>query len=109
MHETAPGARAEGEVRLLGKDIYAPGVTAIRVRRHRGMVFQRPPPCPPMSIRDNVAAGLKILPRGERPNRHETDEIVERTLRRAARWDEVHDRLHASAVALSGGQQQRLC
>ena len=62
-----------------------------------------------MSIRDNVAAGLKILPRRERPSRRETDDIVERALRRAALWDEVKDRLGASAIALSGGQQQRLC
>jgi phosphate transport system ATP-binding protein len=62
-----------------------------------------------MSIRDNVAAGLKVVPRGERPSRHATDEIVEKALRRAALWDEVKDRLATSAVALSGGQQQRLC
>jgi phosphate transport system ATP-binding protein len=109
MHETVPGARTEGEVRLLGKDIYASGVSAVGVRRHIGMVFQRPTPFPTMSIRDNVAAGLKILPRNERPNRKQTDEVVENALRRAALWDEVSERLHASAVALSGGQQQRLC
>jgi phosphate transport system ATP-binding protein len=109
MHETVPGARVEGEVRFNGRDIYAPEVSAISVRQHIGMVFQRPTPFPTMSIRDNVIAGLKILPRGERPSRREADEIVERTLRRTALWDEVHDRLHTSAVALSGGQQQRLC
>jgi phosphate transport system ATP-binding protein len=109
MHETVPGARVEGEVRFQGKDIYDRSVSAISVRRHIGMVFQRPTPFPTMSIRDNVAAGLKILPRGERPSRHETDAIVEQALRRTALWDEVHDRLSASAVALSGGQQQRLC
>jgi phosphate transport system ATP-binding protein len=109
MHETVPGARAEGEVRFQGTDIYGPGVSAIGVRRHIGMVFQRPTPFPTMSIRDNVAAGLKVLPRTERPNRKETDDVVERALRRAALWEEVHDRLHASAIALSGGQQQRLC
>ena len=63
MHETVPGARVEGEVRFEGRDIYAPAVSAIGVRRHIGMVFQRPTPFPTMSIRDNVAAGLKILPR----------------------------------------------
>jgi phosphate transport system ATP-binding protein len=109
MHETVPGARVEGEVRLQGQDIYGKGISAIGVRRHIGMVFQRPTPFPTMSIRDNVAAGLKILPRGERPSRRETDAIVERALRRTALWDEVHDRLAASAMALSGGQQQRLC
>jgi phosphate transport system ATP-binding protein len=109
MHETVPGARVEGEVRFEGRDIYAREVSPIGVRRHIGMVFQRPTPFPTMSIRDNVAAGLKIVPRGERPSRKETDVIVERALQRAALWDEVKDRLHASAVALSGGQQQRLC
>ena len=109
MHETVPGARVEGEVRFEGKDIYAPEISAIGVRRHIGMVFQRPTPFPTMSIRDNVAAGLKVLPRNERPSKSETDDIVERALRRAALWDEVNDRLAASAVALSGGQQQRLC
>jgi phosphate transport system ATP-binding protein len=109
MHETVPGARVEGEVRFGGRDIYAPEVSAIGVRRHIGMVFQRPTPFPTMSIRDNVAAGLKVLPGRERPSRSETDAIVEQALRRAALWDEVSDRLHASAIALSGGQQQRLC
>lgn len=109
MHETVPGARVEGEVRFEGRDIYGPSVSPIGVRRHIGMVFQRPTPFPTMSIRDNVAAGLKILPRASRPSRRETDDIVEQALRRAALWDEVHDRLGASAVALSGGQQQRLC
>ncbi len=109
MHETVPGARVEGEIRFQGRDIYERSVSAISVRRHIGMVFQRPTPFPTMSIRDNVAAGLKVLPRGERPSRRETDDVVERALKRAALWDEVHDRLNASAVALSGGQQQRLC
>jgi phosphate transport system ATP-binding protein len=107
--ETIAGARVEGEVRFDGRDIYAPKVSAIGVRRHIGMVFQRPTPFPTMSIRDNVAAGLKILPRGDRPNRSRTDEVVEDALRRAALWDEVKDRLGTSAVGLSGGQQQRLC
>jgi phosphate transport system ATP-binding protein len=109
MHETIVGARVEGEVRFEGRDIYAPDVSAIGVRRHIGMVFQRPTPFPTMSIRDNVAAGLKILPRANRPNRSKTDEVVESALRRAALWDEVKDRLGTSAVGLSGGQQQRLC
>jgi len=109
MHETAPGARVEGEVLFGGRDIYAPEVSAIGVRRHIGMVFQRPTPFPTMSIRDNVAAGLKVLPGRERPSRSQTDAIVEKALRRAALWDEVSDRIGASAIALSGGQQQRLC
>ena len=109
MHETVPGARVEGEVHLEGRDIYAPSVSATGVRRHIGMVFQRPTPFPTMSIRDNVAAGLKTLPRSDRPSRDETDDLIERALRRTALWDEVKDRLGASAIALSGGQQQRLC
>jgi phosphate transport system ATP-binding protein len=108
MHETVPGARVEGAVRLAGQDIYANGVNAIAVRRHIGMVFQRPTPFPTMSIRENVAAGLRVL-NGQRPSRAETAEIVERALKRAALWDEVKDRLSAAATGLSGGQQQRLC
>ena len=108
MHETVPTARVEGEVMLDGGDIYARGVNAIEVRRRIGMVFQRPTPFPTMSIRDNVVAGLKAA--GHRaPSRAEQDEIAEWALRRAAVWDEVKDRLRASAMALSGGQQQRLC
>ena len=109
MHETVPGAHVDGVVRFEGHDIYAPGVNATGVRRHIGMVFQRPTPFPTMSIRDNVAAGLKVLPRAERPTKRQADAIVEQALRRAALFDEVSDRLHTSAVALSGGQQQRLC
>ena len=108
MHETIPGARVEGTVRLAGQDIYGRGVDAIAVRRHVGMVFQRPTPFPTMTIRDNVAAGLKAM-NGTRPSRGETDQIVERALRRAALWDEVKDRLGTPATGLSGGQQQRLC
>jgi phosphate transport system ATP-binding protein len=108
MHETIPGARATGRVLLDGADIYAPGNNPIRVRRHIGMVFQRPTPFPTMSVRDNVAAGLRILG-NKKPGKRETDAIVERALRRAALWEEVKDRLNASATALSGGQQQRLC
>jgi phosphate transport system ATP-binding protein len=108
MHETVPTARVSGAVTLDGQDIYARGVNPIEVRRHVGMVFQRPTPFPTMSIRDNVAAGLRILGR-QRPSRSETDHIVEDALRRAALWDEVSTRLEDSAVGLSGGQQQRLC
>jgi phosphate transport system ATP-binding protein len=108
MHETVPTARVEGEVELDGRDIYARGVNAIAVRKHIGMVFQRPTPFPTMSIRDNVAAGLRVLDYA-RPNRAQADEIVERALVRAALWNEVKDRLSTSAIGLSGGQQQRHC
>ena len=108
MHETVPTARVEGEVELDGRDIYARGVNAIAVRKHIGMVFQRPTPFPTMSIRDNVAAGLRVLG-ANRPSRVQTDAIVERALTRAALWNEVKDRLSTSATGLSGGQQQRLC
>ena len=108
MHETAPGARVGGSVRLDGHDIYAPSTNPVAVRRLVGMVFQRPTPFPTMPIRDNVLAGLRTAGRdaGKAKNK---DEIVERALRRAALWDEVKDRLRTSAVGLSGGQQQRLC
>ena len=107
LHETIPLAHAEGKVLFDGKDIYARGVNPVHVRKHIGMVFQKPTPFPTMSIKDNVAAGLKVL--DDRPSRRETTEIVERALTRAALWDEVKDRLDESAVAISGGQQQRLC
>ena len=108
MHETIPIARVTGKVLFFGQDIYGPGVDPISLRRQVGMVFQRPTPFPTMSIRDNVAAGLRVLP-GAKPGRKEVDEIVERALREAALWDEVKDRLKASATGISGGQQQRLC
>ena len=106
MHETILHARARGRVLLDGQDIYAPGVDPVRVRRLIGMVFQKPNPFPMMSIYDNVAAGLKLngLAHGR-----ELDDIVERSLRAAALWDEVSDKLNKSGASLSGGQQQRLC
>ncbi len=107
MHETVPTARVDGAVMLHGTDIYGKDVSPIALRRHIGMVFQRPSPFPTMSIRDNVAAGLRV--RGTRASRAAIGEIVERALQRAALWDEVKDRLDASALGLSGGQQQRLC
>ena len=107
MHETVPTARVEGVVRLRGTNIYDEGVSPIALRRHIGMVFQRPSPFPTMSIRDNVAAGLRV--RGNRLAGAATNEIVERALRRAALWDEVKDRIRTSALGLSGGQQKRLC
>jgi len=104
MHELIPGARAEGTLLLDGQDLLGRDVDPVTLRRRVGMVFQRPNPFPTMSIRDNVAAGLKLNRVG---GNH--DEIVERTLRQSALWDEVKDRLGASALSLSGGQQQRLC
>jgi len=108
MHETVPGAIVEGEVTLDGASIYQDGTSPIAVRRQIGMVFQRPTPFPTMSVRDNVAAGLRVL-EGGAPRRGEIDGVVEDALRRAGLWEEVKDRLRESAVALSGGQQQRLC
>ena len=108
MHETVPLARVEGRVLFHGQDIYADGVDPIALRRHVGMVFQRPTPFPTMSIRDNVAAGLRAQP-GVKLSAAAQDEVVERALREAALWDEVKDRLKESATGISGGQQQRLC
>ncbi|HWZ58478.1 MAG TPA: phosphate ABC transporter ATP-binding protein PstB [Gemmatimonadaceae bacterium] len=111
MHETVPTARVKGKVVLEGMDIYHEGVNPTEVRKRIGMVFQRPTPFPTMSIRDNVAAGLRVKhPKGHHHrSAHEVDEIVERALHRAALWDEVKDRLRDAATGLSGGQQQRLC
>jgi phosphate transport system ATP-binding protein len=106
MHELSAGGRITGRVLLDGRDIYAPRVNAMQLRRRIGMVFQRPTPFPTMSVYDNVAAGLRVHGRLSRPA---LDGMVERSLRQAALWDEVKDRLRASAMALSGGQQQRLC
>jgi phosphate transport system ATP-binding protein len=106
MHELVEGGWITGRVLLDGDDIYAPRVNAMQLRRRIGMVFQKPTPFPTMSVYDNVAAGLRV--NGRIP-RAEIDAIVERSLRQAALWDEVKDRLRASAMALSGGQQQRLC
>ncbi len=105
MHELIPGARAEGEVLLDGQNLLGSTMNPVRLRRRVGMVFQRPNPFPTMSIFDNVAAGLKLngLANGDLSGR------VEGALARAALWDEVKDRLGASALSLSGGQQQRLC
>lgn len=105
LHETIPGARVAGQVYLGEKDIYAPGVDPVLVRRKIGMVFQKPNPFPTMSIFENVAAGLRLngFARGR------LKEQVEKSLKLAALWDEVAQRLDQSGVALSGGQQQRLC
>ena len=106
MHEVIPGARVEGEVRLDGTDVYDQRIDPVQLRRVIGMVFQRPNPFPTMSIRDNVVSGLRLT---GRHSRSELDEVAERSLRRAALWDEVKDKLKQSGVSLSGGQQQRLC
>ena len=106
MHETAAAGRVEGTVRIGELDIYR-DAAPVEIRRRVGMVFQRPNPFPTMSIYDNVASGLKL--NGFR-NRRVLDEIVERSLRHAALWDEVKDDLRKkSGASLSGGQQQRLC
>ncbi len=107
MHEVVPGARAEGEVLLDGTDIYQPEIDPVDVRRRIGMVFQKPTPFPTMSVEENVAAGLTL--NGVALSRTERYQIVEQSLRRAALWDEVKDRLRSPGISLSGGQQQRLC
>jgi phosphate transport system ATP-binding protein len=101
MHETVRGARLEGEILLDGRNILSQDVTSLR--RRVGMVFQRPNPFP-KSIFENVAYGLRI-----NGSKRPIAEAVERSLRRAALWEEVKDQLHKSAYELSGGQQQRLC
>src|SRR5215212_4748078 len=104
MHETIAFARVEGQVLLGEQDIYASGVEAQAVRRRIGMVFQQPNPLKMLSIFDNVAVGLRL----EGQRRRLIAERVEESLRAAALWDEVKDKLHHSGLALSGGQQQRL-
>lgn len=106
LHEEVPGAHVSGEVLLNGENIYARGVDPVVVRRRIGMVFQKPNPFPSMSIFDNVAAGVKLT--GSRP-RAELASIVENSLKQAALWDEVKDKLKSPGTSLSGGQQQRLC
>lgn len=106
LHEVGFHARAEGKVLLDGKDIYSNDVDLIELRRKVGMVFQRPNPFPTFSIYDNTVAGLKL--NGER-KKSVLDQAVEESLKMAALWDEVKDKLHHSGVSLSGGQQQRLC
>ena len=103
MNDLIPSARIEGEVLFQGENIYAPYVDSVEVRRRIGMVFQKANPFP-KSIYDNVAWGARI-----NGFKGQMDELVERSLRSAALWDEVKDKLHQSALGLSGGQQQRLC
>ena len=106
MHDLTPGARTEGRLSFHGQDIYGKNVDAVDVRRRIGMVFQKPNPFPTMSIYENVVSGLKLA--GVR-NKARLDEVVERSLKQAALWEEVKDRLKTPATGLSGGQQQRLC
>ncbi len=106
MHELVPEARMTGEIRLFGDDIYAPGIEPVVVRRRVGMVFQKSNPFPTMSIAENVTVGLRL--NGLR-DRRLLAARTEQSLRMAALWDEVKDRLNAPAISLSGGQQQRLC
>ncbi|HET7435249.1 MAG TPA: phosphate ABC transporter ATP-binding protein PstB [Thermoanaerobaculia bacterium] len=105
MNDIIPDAHGEGTVLIDGKNVYGKETDVVELRRRVGMVFQKSNPFP-KSIYDNVAYGLRI---NGTKNRRELDETVEKSLTRAALWDEVKDRLHASAFALSGGQQQRLC
>jgi phosphate transport system ATP-binding protein len=106
MHELVPGARVSGKVILDGTDIYGDGVDPVLIRRKIGMVFQRPNPFPTMSIFDNVSAGLRL--NGVKDKKRVRG-IVEASLKKAALWEEVKEKLDAPGVALSGGQQQRLC
>jgi phosphate transport system ATP-binding protein len=103
MNDLIEGSRVEGAVRYHGVDLYGPSVDPVEVRRRIGMVFQKPNPFP-KTIYDNVAFGPRIA-----GFKGDLDELVERSLRKAALWDEVKDKLRASGLALSGGQQQRLC
>jgi phosphate transport system ATP-binding protein len=105
MNDTISSARVQGDLRYRGVDLYGPEVSATQVRKHIGMVFQKPNPFP-KSIYDNVAYGPRLA---GICNKNELDAIVETSLRSAALWDEVQNRLKTSAMGLSGGQQQRLC
>ncbi|HUD84328.1 MAG TPA: phosphate ABC transporter ATP-binding protein PstB [Candidatus Saccharimonadales bacterium] len=106
MHDLVPGARVEGRIALFGEDLYARNIDPTQVRRRVGMVFQKSNPFPTMSVAENVTVGLKL---NGIKKRAVLQERLEETLRMAALWDEVKDRLHANALSLSGGQQQRLC
>jgi len=109
MNEFIPGVTIEGECLYHGRDLYGPGVDPVEVRRRIGMVFQKPNPFP-KSVYQNIAWGPTINGLAPRSGRKEfLDDLVERSLKGAALWDEVKDRLHESGLALSGGQQQRLC
>lgn len=105
MNDLVPSARATGSLKLHGQDLLAKDTDVVDLRRHVGMVFQKPNPFP-KSIYDNVAFGTRLH---LKMSRADLDQVVEQSLRRAALWDEVKDRLKTSALSLSGGQQQRLC
>jgi len=107
MNELVDGVKIEGEIIIDGKNIYDPSVDVVNLRKRIGMIFQKSNPFP-KSIYENVAFGLRIGGYGSKTKK-EMDEIVERSLRQAAIWDEVKDRLDESALGISGGQQQRLC
>ena len=107
MHEVIPGARVEGEVLMDGVNLYGHGIDPVAVRRHVGMVFQRPNPFPTMSISENVLAGYKLS--NKRVSKADSEDLVESSLRGANLWNEVKDRLDKPGSGLSGGQQQRLC
>ncbi len=106
MNELVPTARTEGEILYNNENIYDPSIDPVEVRRHIGMVFQKPNPFP-KSIYENIAWGLRI--NGFKGSKSELDDLVEQALRDAALWDEVKDKLDQSGLSLSGGQQQRLC
>ena len=106
MHEVIPGGHVRGKVMLDDQDLYASSMDPVAVRRMVGMVFQRPNPFPTMTIRDNVAAGLRL--NGVKDKKR-VAEVVERSLKGANLWNEVKDRLDKPGAGLSGGQQQRLC
>lgn len=106
MHETLPGATVTGSISLDGVDLYSANVDPVRARRVVGMVFQKPNPFPTMSISENVSSGLRLTGGA---SKSEIAGIVEESLRRAALWDEVKDKLNQPGTSLSGGQQQRLC
>ncbi len=105
MNDLVDGVKIEGEVLIDGDNIYHPNIDVVMLRKRIGMVFQRPNPFP-KSIYENIAYGPKIH---GLVKKNELDDVVEKSLRDAALWDEVKDRLHTSAMGLSGGQQQRLC
>jgi phosphate transport system ATP-binding protein len=106
MNDLIPNTRLEGKIEIDGEDIYSDSTDVIELRRRVGMIFQQSNPFP-MSVYDNVAYGLRV--NGMAKDRHSVDQVVESTLKSAALWDEVKDRLGRSALSLSGGQQQRLC
>jgi phosphate transport system ATP-binding protein len=106
MHETLPGTSVKGQTLLDGVDLYGPNVDPVRARRLVGMVFQKPNPFPTMSIFENVISGLRLA--GVR-SKSELEGVAETSLRKAALWNEVKDKLGEPGTSLSGGQQQRLC